>query len=152
MPNRTTQAARPSSAAQRGSGRPSASGTVSGTVSGIAPSPRTAPGSGPEAGPDPTARNALRRVLADWLTDHLTDRTAQTDTPAGTVWYTAAQAAFFRQAKAAGRHPVIVSGERTELSEATRQALRFYRGGWAVRDAAGQLRNGLTGRRINQVE
>jgi hypothetical protein len=56
-----------------------------------------------------------------------------------------------RRASAQGRHPVIFSGEFTELSEAMRQALRFHRGGWAVEDPLGGLRNGLTGRRIAAV-
>ncbi|MDR0627296.1 MAG: DUF6177 family protein [Bifidobacteriaceae bacterium] len=94
-------------------------------------------------------RAELRRGLADWLTDRRPDGTAESDAPPGTVWYSAAQAAFFRQTWLAGLHPVIVSGEHTELSEPTRQALRFYRGGWAVRSAAGDLRNGLTGKRIS---
>jgi hypothetical protein len=44
-----------------------------------------------------------------------------------------------------------VSDGLSELTEPMRQALRYHRGGWAVRGGDGVLRNGLTGRRIEQV-
>jgi hypothetical protein len=102
--------------------------------------------------PDAAARRSPDAALAELLTDYESADAVVTEAGPGTVWFSAAMAAFLRLASAAGRRPIIASGEFTELSEPLRQALRFHRGGWAVRDRAGGLRNGLTGRRLNKVE
>jgi hypothetical protein len=85
------------------------------------------------------------------LTDYQADDAVVTEAAPGTVWYTISQKAFLRRARANGLRPVIVSGEFTELSEPMRQVLRFHGGGWAVKDEEGNLRNGLTGRRLHRV-
>jgi hypothetical protein len=90
--------------------------------------------------------------LADLLSDGESAGAIVTEAAPGTVWFSVAMAAFLRRTSAAGRRPVLVSGEFTELSEPMRQALRFHRGGWAVREAGGGLRNGLTGRRLTRIE
>jgi hypothetical protein len=99
-----------------------------------------------QPGPDAPAR--VQKALAALFTDYQVDDAVVSEAAAGTLWFTTASRAFLRQTRAAGRHPVVVSDEFTELSEPMRQALRFHRGGWAVRGPLGGLRNGLTGRRV----
>jgi hypothetical protein len=75
----------------------------------------------------------------------------QSETRQSVAWLSEARQSFLRRASSLGKRPVLVSDGLSELTEPMRQALRFHRGGWAVRGGDGVLRNGLTGRRLARI-
>ncbi|MDR3359070.1 MAG: DUF6177 family protein [Bifidobacteriaceae bacterium] len=96
-------------------------------------------------------RSEIDHVLADAVTDSKGCGVIQSETRQPVAWLSSARQAFLRRASSLGQRPILVSDGLTELTEPLRQAIVYHHGGWAVRGGDGVLRNGLTGRRIEQV-
>jgi hypothetical protein len=85
------------------------------------------------------------------LADQLHETYVVTESRAPIVFLTAARANLLRTAGEAGLCPVLVTDELSCLTPAFAEVWRTGGGAWVVRGAGGRLREGFTGRTLDQI-
>jgi hypothetical protein len=113
------------------------------------------------AGDESTASDdAAREVPISGLGHPLADRVGSApdgtgwtavETRSRVVWFNPGRANLLAMAVEGGRRPVLISDEQSLLTTGFAWIWREGGGSWVVREAAGGLRNGFDGRRVDEI-